>query len=78
MAANHPEWRGGGDGDAVARIPLARDVPAGERLAQRVALPAPLAPGVYDLELALEQVGGARLGGPAAVLDLPVEVVPPG
>ena len=71
-------WRGGGDGDAVARIPLARDVPAGERLAQRVALPAPLAPGAYDLELALEQVGGARLGGPAAVLDLPVEVVPPG
>ena len=71
-------WRRGADAGAVARIPLARDVPAGERLAQRVALSAPAAPGPYRLELAVEQVGGTRLSGPAAVLDLAVDVVPPG
>ena len=71
-------WRRGADAGAVARIPLARDVPAGERLAQRVALSAPAAPGPYRLELAVEQVGGTRLSGPAAVLDLAVDVVPAG
>src|SRR5437879_5897443 len=71
-------WRRGADAGAVARIPLARDVPAGEQLAQRVALSAPAAPGPYRLELAVEQVGGTRLSGPAAVLDLAVDIVPPG
>src|SRR5438067_11365767 len=57
-------WRRGADAGAVARIPLARDVPAGERLGQRRAPSAPAAPGPYRLEPAGEPVGGARLSGP--------------
>ena len=45
-------------------LPLRRDLPAGESLAQQVAVRTPSAPGRYQLEIAVKQLDGARFETP--------------
>ncbi len=44
----------------VRRHPLRRDVDPAEEIEQLVSLPVPASPGLYELELHVEQVGGAQ------------------
>ena len=64
-------------GDSVVRgdsIPLARDLGTGETLRTSATVMAPMQPGRYRLELALEQEGGPAFEGAAA--EASVDVVP--
>lgn len=57
---------------------LRRDLPARESLLQPLAITVPETPGMYELELRLEQVGGTAFDGPRAPsLRLPARVTLP-
>lgn len=69
---------GGGTVPAPFDMPLRRDVPSGESLRQSVLLAAPKQPGVYDIEIALHQVDGARFEAPGNMpLRARVSILPP-
>jgi hypothetical protein len=69
------------DASMVARhdLALARDVPPREVLRQRTFVPTPPEPGVYHLEIGVEQTGGARFeraGNVRVAADVNIVPVP--
>src|SRR5262249_28251042 len=62
-------------GPEIQTFALRRDLPAAETMRDEVRPVAPARPGAYDLELRLEQLGGAAFPDPpGGSLRVPIEV----
>jgi hypothetical protein len=54
------------EASTVQEFALARDVPPGDRVAQRLLVKTPAEPGTYDLRIRVRQIDGARFDAPGS------------